>query len=73
MYINKEAMKLRKKKLVFWRQFCTTLDPIDDARFTRTRNRLRSLTRKLRYDYESLLANGIKDNPKVFWHYVNST
>ena len=67
VYINKEAMKLRKRKLVFWRQYCTTLDPIDYARFTQTRNRLRSLTRKLRYDYESLLANGIMDiTPRHF-------
>ena len=31
IYINKEAMRLRKKKLEFWRQYCTTLDPIDYA------------------------------------------
>ena len=27
---------------------------------------------RIRNDYETLLANGIKDNPKAFWHYVNS-
>ena len=52
--------------------YCTTLDPIDYARFAQQRNKLRSFTRKLRHDYEVFLANGIKDNPKAFWHYINS-
>ena len=43
IYINKEAMKIRKKKLLFWRQYCTTLDPIDYVCFAKERNRLRSL------------------------------
>ena len=72
VYINKEAMKIRKRKLAFWRQYCSTLDPIDYVRFAKERNRLRSFTRKLRYDYEALLANGMRDNPKAFWHYIKS-
>ena len=59
-------MRLRKKKLEFWGQYCTTLYPIDYACFAQQRNKLRSFTRKLRHDYEVFLANGIKDNPKVF-------
>ena len=72
VYINKEVIRLRKKKLECWSQYCITLDPIDYARFAQERNRLRSFTRKLRYNYETLLANGIKDYPKAFWHYINS-
>ena len=72
VYINKEAMKIRKRKLAFWRQYCITLDPIDYVRFAKEHNRLRSFSRKLRYDYEALFANGMRDNPKAFWHYINS-
>ena len=38
----------------------------------KNKNRLRSFTRKLGHNYETLLANGIKDYPKAFWHYINS-
>ena len=34
IYIKKEAIRLRKKKLEFWTQYCVTLDPISYAHFT---------------------------------------
>ena len=65
-------MRLRKNKLEFCRQYCTTLNHIVYACFAQQRYKLRSSTWKLRHDYEVLLANGIKDSPKAFWHYINS-
>ena len=62
-------MKLRKKKLGFWRRYYATLNSIDYACFAQERNRLRSF---IQYDYESQFANNIKDNAKVFWQYINS-
>ena len=42
------------------------------VQFARTRNNLRRLTRELRRSFEKQLASNIKENPKSFWHYVNS-
>ena len=71
-YMNREAMRNRKKKQLCWNRYRATSDPIDYARFAQERNKLRKLTRKLQKDYESHLAYGIKRNPKAFWRYVNS-
>ena len=65
-------MRLRKNKLEFCRQYCTTLDHIVYAPFAQQRYKLHNFTWKLRHDYKVLLANGIKDSPKAFWHYINS-
>ena len=48
------------------------MDPVDHARFTRCRNELRSLTRKLRKSSESSLAQNLKQNPKAFCRYASS-
>ena len=72
IYMNRHAMQLRKKKETLWGVYRKTLDPLDHARFTRCRNELRSLTRKLRKDYECVLAGRLKQNPKAFRRYASS-
>ena len=47
-------------------------DPIDFARYCVCRNKLSSLTRKIRADFEKLISTELKSNPKVFWKYTNS-
>jgi len=40
--------------------------------YAHERNLLRSLTCKLRSEYENSIARNMKCNPKAFWSYVNS-
>ena len=40
--------------------------------YQQVKNELRSLTRKLRFDFESKLAMEIKMDPKKYWAYVKS-
>ena len=49
-----------------------TNDPVDLARFSRSQNRPRQLTRQLRKSFEAQLVAEIKCNQKAFWKYSNS-
>ena len=67
IYMTKEAMRLKNKKIdcgdIILRQNpmipCRLLSMLD-------------LTRQLRSDFEKRLAGNIKNNSKLFWKYVNS-
>ena len=72
IYMNAEAMALKKRKQRLWKRYARSEDPADHLHYTRARNDLRSLTRQLRKEFEEGLAAGIKENPKAFWQYANS-
>ena len=72
IYINGRALRLKKEKERLWMVYSQTQDILDYSRFTRCRNQLRALTRKLRRDFEEELVRNVKTNPKVFWRYSNS-
>ena len=72
IYINRRALQMKKTKESLWKQYVSSKNLIDHARFTRFRNKLRSYTRWLRLNFESQLVADIKDNPKAFWKYANS-
>ena len=72
IYMNAEAMRLRKKKKQLWGQYSRSRDVIDYARFVRARNDLRRLTRNLRKQFEQNLVREMGRNPKPFWRYANS-
>lgn len=72
IFIDREALRLKNRKKKLWRLYSSSRDEISYARFTRCRNDLRRLTRKLRKDFEQNLVHSIKDNPKGFWRYAAS-
>ena len=72
IYMNQTALRLRKKKRALWHEYAQTRDVIAHARYIRSRNDLRRLTRDLRTQFESRLVRDIKDNPKAFWRYTNT-
>ena len=72
IYINREALKMQKKKRSLWLKYMHSKDIIDHARFVRCRNDLRRLTRDLRSNFEKRLIKDVKENPKSFWRYVQS-
>ena len=72
LYIDRRAWRLRKEKSRLWKTYSRTRDVLDHARFALCRNKLRTLTRNLRRDYEKQLVSQIKANPKVFWRYASS-
>ena len=72
LYMTKQAMRLKREKFTLWNIYVRSRDPVDYARFCCCRNRLRSLTRKLRIQFEKRISNELKSNPKGFWKYTNS-
>ena len=72
IYINREAMRLKKRKRKLWTVYVHSQDDISYARFVRCKNDLRRLTRTLRRDFEKNLIANIKENPKGFWNYARS-
>ena len=72
LYINQEAIRLKKKKRMLWHRYSHSHDVLAHARYVRCRNDLRRLTRNLRRQFEQSLADNIRENVKGFWRYVNS-
>ena len=72
IYMTAEALRLKNKKTRLWRRYARTRSSYDHSAFVQSKNKLRNLTRNLRADYESRIANGSKNNPKTFWRYVKS-
>ena len=72
IYMTSHALKLKKRKLQLWLRYVHTHDTLDLSRYKTCRNKLRSLTRKLRQRFENQLVGSLKDNPKAFWRYTNT-
>ena len=71
-YINSKVLKLKRKKLYFWKEYCRSGNQLNYSRFAHTCNALRSLTRSLRLNYEKNIMKNSKTNPQMFWKYVRS-
>ena len=72
LYMTREAMALQNRKKRMWRAYLHTRDTLDYCRFSRARAQLKSLTRRLRRNFERQLVKNLQDNPKAFWRYVHS-
>ena len=72
IYMNSQALHLKRKKRSLWSAYTRSENLVDLARFKRCRNRLRGLTRQLRRNFETQPVSNIKLNPKAFWKYSNS-
>ena len=72
IYMTREALSLRNRKSKLWKRYLKSNDELDMARFARTRNDLRALTRSLRRNFEKQLVSSLRDGVKPFWRYVNS-
>ncbi len=65
-------MKYQHKKYHHWKRFTESEDYLDYARFVRTCNSVRSLTRTLSKAFEHDPVKKLKKNSEAFWSYANS-
>lgn len=65
-------IKQIKKKHRCWNRYIETRDPAKLVEYKRQRNKVRNITRKGKLELEKSIASNIKENPKLFWKYVNS-
>ena len=72
LFFTLEATRLKNLKRKLWRCYVKDRTNYDRERYINVKNRVRSLTRKLRKDFENNLAENVKTSPKSFWSYVKS-
>ena len=70
--MTSEAIRIKDKKVKLWRKYVRTRNKFDRDNYIKCKNRLRSLTRNLRSEFERNLDDNIKNNPKSFWKYDSS-
>ena len=61
IYMNSHALRLKRRKNQLWHRYLQSQEPLDLARFRTCRNRLRSLTGKLRQEFDSRLVADLKE------------
>ena len=72
IYMTAEAIRLKNAKSRLWKRYVATKTKFYRDKYIRCKDNLRSLTRKLRRDFEQNVASMIKSKPKVFWKYAKS-
>ena len=72
LYLTREAIRIKSQKNKLWRKYTATKSAFDNLKFKRCKNKLRSLTRRLRKDFERKLSANSKHKPKLFWNYAKS-
>ena len=72
IYMTAEAIRKKNLKNKLWRRYKSTRCDYDRMRYIRVKNDLRSLTRRLRFQFENNMALNIKASPKKIWSYVKS-
>ena len=70
--LDQNTQKLIKNKHKLWKQYFASKDPEIYKQFCRTRNKVKSITRKAQKNYENSLAKKAKTNPKAIWQYIKS-
>ena len=72
IYLTSEAVKMKDRKNNLWRRYKKSGMNYDLTRYRQVKNKLRSLTRQLRRNFENDIAEDAKRAPKKFWSYVKS-
>ena len=72
IYLTQEAIRKKNLKNKLWRRYTRERTYFNRKKYNHAKNELRSLTRKLREQFEMHIARNIKISPKFFWSYVKS-
>ena len=60
IYMNNEALRLKNTKTRLWKKYLATRSSFDRRKYIECKNKLRSLTRNLRKDFEKRITEEIK-------------
>ena len=72
LWMNKNVLSKVKRKHAAWKRYLETKSGEDYLKYTRARNQARNVTRKAQRQFETGVAKATKENPKIFWNYINS-
>ena len=70
--MTKEIKREINRKSRQWKKYKKHHSPENREKYSKSRNKLKNLTRALYTSFESKLADEAKTNPKKFWQYVSS-
>ena len=70
--MKSNAIKHKNKKQKLWTKYTLSRRDTDYVNVVKCKNELRSVSRKLRKEFEISLASRSKSSPKMFWSYVKS-
>ena len=72
-FMTKELKRARNKKKRYWRLYKQNIHNKNHyTKYTKTRNQVRNLSRKLFEQHEEAVAAASKLNPKRFWNYASA-
>lgn len=71
-WMNKGTLRSIRKKHKAWAKITHSPTAENYMEYKKTRNQARWETRKAMKNYEKEIASNMKNNPKLFWKYVNS-
>ncbi len=69
--LDDKCPKVIKRKHRLWTRYLESRDGQRYLEYCQTRNKVRSMTRKIAKQKEREIANEAKSNPKKFWNYIN--
>jgi len=70
--MNRDMRRLIHRKNRLWTRYMETKDILKYDEYRKCRNRVRTITRKAKREYELNLAMKVRSEPKNFWNYANS-
>ena len=70
--LENKTVKLIQKKHRLWTRYMETRDKKYHQEFRKIRNKVKSLTRQAKREYEKSIAIQAKSNPKKFWNHARS-
>ena len=70
--LDRKTLAKKRKKYKLWKRYLETTDGQIYTEYRKCCNQLRGLTRKAAKLCEQKIASNSKDNPKLFFQYVNS-
>ena len=70
--INEAVLRAVRKKHRAWQRFMETKEGEKYREYCRARNKVKSLVRKTKLEFEKNISRNAKENPKQFWKYANS-
>ncbi len=68
--VDRHIIKASRKKNRTWTRYMETRDPAKHREFTKQRNKVKQMTRKLQREVEKKISRNAKANQKQFWSYI---
>ena len=70
--MNRQVLQKIKQKNALSRKVVATKDPVIKQEYNKVRNQVKSMTNKLKKQFEKDLSKNSRTNPKAIWQYIKT-